>query len=86
MTTILTVHGTFATGPEEGENWWQKQSPFEARIKELIEPQSGELQWQPVIWDGANSENSRRAGTLDIGTMGSCVQRVCAEDFLPRRP
>jgi hypothetical protein len=61
MTTILTVHGTFATGPEEGEKWWQKQSPFEARINELIEPQSGELHWRPVIWDGANSEKSRRA-------------------------
>jgi len=37
MTTIITVHGTGATGPEEGEQWWQKGSSFEKHIRELVD-------------------------------------------------
>ena len=66
MTTILTVHGTGATGPETGETWWQKGSPFEAKIREMVKTDDGELIWQPVIWDGANSETSRRAAGRDL--------------------
>jgi hypothetical protein len=61
MTTILTVHGTFSSAPESGTKWFQKGSPFEARLRELIEPESGSLTYQPFIWDGENSETSRRA-------------------------
>src|SRR6516165_8751113 len=61
MATIITVHGTGATGPEEGEAWWQKGSAFERDMRQLIEAEAGELNFQPHIWDGANSETSRRA-------------------------
>ncbi len=61
MATILTVHGTFAGGPETGEKWWQKGSPFEAQMRALVEAEDGDLTYQPFIWNGANSERSRRA-------------------------
>jgi len=60
MSTIITVHGTNASGPEEGVNWWQKGSEFERDIRELVESENGQLSFQPHIWDGANSEKSRR--------------------------
>ena len=60
MSTIITIHGTNASGPEEGVNWWQKGSEFERDIRELVEAEDGELNFQPHIWDGANSEVSRR--------------------------
>ena len=68
MTTILTVHGTFAGdgGKETGQLWWQKGSPFEAHIKELVEAQHGALDYQPVTWDGLNSETSRRTAGLAL--------------------
>jgi hypothetical protein len=66
MATIITVHGTGATGPEEGDEWWQKGSPFEKHLRELVESKDGLLRFQRLIWDGANSETSRRkaAGRL----------------------
>jgi hypothetical protein len=66
MTTILTVHGTFSTGSESGPHWFQKNSPFEARLRELIEAESGTLTYQPFIWDGENSETSRRAAAAAL--------------------
>jgi len=60
MATIITVHGTNATGPEEGDNWWQKGSEFERDIRELVESEDGQLKFEPHVWDGANSESSRR--------------------------
>ena len=66
MTTILTVHGTGSTGPEQGEKWWQKGSPFEAQMRDMVQADEGELNWQPVIWDGANSETSRRAAGKEL--------------------
>ncbi len=66
MATIVTVHGTGATGPAEGEKWWQKGSPFEAQMREMVQAEDGELNWQPVIWDGANSETSRRAAGKEL--------------------
>ncbi len=79
MATILTVHGTGATGPETGEQWWQKGSEFEGRMRRLVEPEegdAGELNFQPVIWDGANSETSRRAtGTELCGKMNELEAR-----------
>lgn len=64
MASVLTVHGTFASGPEEGAEWWQKGSKFEQQLCALVEGARGALSWQPFVWDGKNSEVSRRqAGT-----------------------
>lgn len=60
MATIFTVHGTNASGPAEGEKWWQKGSPFEAQLRTLVESDDGQLAFDPIIWDGENSETSRR--------------------------
>ena len=82
MATIITVHGTGATGPEHGDRWWQKGSTFEKHLRELVESQDGELKYEPMIWDGANSETARRrAGeelfrkmsTLDANAENYCV-------------
>ena len=61
MATIITVHGTAAAGPEEGQAWWQKGSVFEKHIQELVESEDGALAFEPVSWNGANSETARRA-------------------------
>ena len=61
MATIIAVHGTFATGPEEGEGWWQKGGEFERDLRELVEADGAQLDFQPHVWDGQNSETSRRA-------------------------
>lgn len=61
MATIVTVHGTGATGEAQGSRWWQKGSPCEARLRELVQSADGELKYEPLIWDGKNSETSRRA-------------------------
>ena len=60
MATIITVHGTFASGPDTGEKWWQHTSPFETHMSELLEADEGELKFEPFIWSGLNSETSRR--------------------------
>jgi hypothetical protein len=66
MATIITVHGTGATGPEEGQAWWQKGSEFENHIRELVESEDGTLNFQPMVWDGANSEISRRSAAARL--------------------
>src|SRR5215813_2259330 len=64
MATIITVHGTNATGPEEGSNWWQRGSEFEHDVREFVQADDGNIDFKPLIWDGKNSETSRRrAGT-----------------------
>jgi hypothetical protein len=82
MATIITVHGTGASGPEEGNKWWQKGSEFEKHIRELVQSTDGELHFQPHTWDGANSEISRRkaaarlygaAKTLENGSEKYCL-------------
>jgi hypothetical protein len=59
MATIITVHGTGATGPAEGDAWWQKGSAFEKSIRGLVESTDGNLNFAPFVWDGRNSETSR---------------------------
>jgi hypothetical protein len=67
MAKIITVHGTGASGPAEGEKWWQKGSEFETHIRELVEGADGTaLQTQRLIWDGANSETSRRKAAGEL--------------------
>jgi len=73
MTTIFTVHGTGASGPEEGDRWWQKGSVFEKHLRELVESEDGTLLFRPTVWDGANSENSRRIAAHKLcGEMLQC--------------
>ena len=70
MATILTVHGTNASGPREGNHWWQQGSPFEAEMRRLVEGEDGKLDVAPIVWDGANSELSRQAaGSLLLGSV-----------------
>ena len=73
MATIITVHGTGATGPEEGDRWWQRGSEFETHIRQLVESEDGELKYEPFVWNGANSEDSRRnAGRELAKRLQSC--------------
>ncbi len=66
MATILTVHGTNSSGPAEGQHWWQRGSPFEQHLHELVEGEDGRLEQVPLIWDGANSELSRQAAGAEL--------------------
>ena len=58
MATILKVHGTFATGPEEGHSWWQRGSDCCNHMGELLEADDGNLKIEQVVWDGLNSERA----------------------------
>jgi hypothetical protein len=58
--TIVFVHGTFAEGPETGDQWWQLGSPFETRLQENVAAKEGMLSFQRLRWDGRNAETSRR--------------------------
>jgi hypothetical protein len=66
MATIVTVHGTFSSGPESGEKWWQKGGPLENELRTLVEGEDGRLDFVPHVWDGLNSENSRRAAGEEL--------------------
>jgi hypothetical protein len=81
MATIITVHGTFSTGPESGEQWWQKGSQFESGLRRLVEGEDGTLVFLPHVWDGLNSETSRRvAGKSLFGRLSALEkegQRYC---------
>ena len=59
MATIITVHGTYADGPEFGQLWWQRGSPFETQMRDLVEGEDGKLDFEPFRWNGYNSEVSR---------------------------
>lgn len=61
MATVVTVHGTFSTGPLEGQKWWQRGSRFATRLGELVEGLDGPLVVEPFVWNGCNSETSRHA-------------------------
>jgi hypothetical protein len=64
MATVITVHGTNATGPEQGHLWWQRGSEFERDVRDFVQADDGKIDFKPFIWDGMNSEMSRRrAGT-----------------------
>jgi hypothetical protein len=60
MTMLITVHGTNAGDPnDEGEHWWQKNSPFQKRLAEWLDLDGVEI--EPFHWDeGPNSEVKRR--------------------------
>ena len=61
MATLITVHGTFATGPIEGRSWWQYGSPFTMRLAMLLQADSDPITLDPFVWNGLNSESARRA-------------------------
>lgn len=62
MATVVTVHGTFASGETKGERWWQNGSGFEQDLQRFVQGQERPLVVEPLVWDGKNSETSRRAG------------------------
>lgn len=66
MPTIVTVHGTFASGEAAGAQWWQQGSRCEDALRELLVPDRGALSWHPVIWSGENSEVARREGARGL--------------------
>jgi len=66
MATILKVHGTFASGPEDGDKWWQRGSECCSHIGEMVEAEDGHLKIEQVVWDGLNSERSRQAAAAKL--------------------
>jgi pimeloyl-ACP methyl ester carboxylesterase len=79
MATIFTVHGTFASGPEVGDKWWQKEGIIDSEIRSYVSSDDGTIEIKPIIWTGANSELARREGAAtlhdkinEFGT-GPCV-------------
>lgn len=60
MATIVTVHGTYSSGPLEGQKWWQRGSAFTSRLAELVDGADGKLIIEPFAWNGLNSETARR--------------------------
>jgi len=68
MATIITVHGTNAGRPEDvGDQWWQKESPYQTELAKRIEPADGTpLSFFPFHWTGANSELARREAGRDL--------------------
>ena len=66
MATLITVHGTFATGPLEGQAWWQSGSPFTMRLAMFLQAESGRITLDPFVWNGLNSKSSRRAAGREL--------------------
>src|SRR4051794_2312407 len=66
MATVITVHGTNASGPERGSMWWQSGGPLDRHLRELVESDSGPLTIKPFIWTGANSETGRRLAASQL--------------------
>jgi len=61
MPIVISVHGTGDTGVDTGDRWWQRGSEFGDDLKTYVEGENGEpVEFQPFIWDGKNSEASRR--------------------------
>ena len=75
MATIFTVHGTGASGDEEGSMWWQRGSPFEKDLRQLVESEDGTLTFRPLIWGGLNSEQSRRNASALIYEAASQMEK-----------
>ncbi len=69
MATVFAVHGTYAhvdgtpigrTDDGSDKQWWEKGSTFEAELKENVAAVDGALEFEPVVWNGDNSELARR--------------------------
>lgn len=76
LTTIVTVHGTFAHinappvenggtssagSPAATIPWWQKESGFGKLVAEMSGDEGANVHIEPFIWSGENSEFERRA-------------------------
>ena len=72
MATIFTVHGTRPKGAEfpsdHGDEWWQIGGGLDRELRTYVGADDGEINVRPVIWDGANSELSRRAAATKLLT------------------
>lgn len=76
MSTIIMVHGTFATGPEAGDKWWQETSAFENDLRTFVKSEAGALTFTRIIWSGDNTESARRAAAKRIfATLQACQHR-----------
>lgn len=66
MTTIITVHGTFAhvgTGVDTSSGitaWWRADSAFASLVKELGKEKANSIKVECFEWSGENSESARR--------------------------
>jgi len=69
VATIITVHGTFSKGPEEGSEWWQKGSVFERDVRDYVATEDGLLEFKPYTWDGENSQSSRQQAGQDLARL-----------------
>ena len=74
MATIVTVHGTNASGPRDadeigGGHWWQRNSYFSNHMQELLEAESGDIEIEPLIWDGSNSEVVRSGSGESLSSL-----------------
>jgi len=49
VAVVLTVHGTNATGPAEGDAWWQLGSDFFRDIRRYVEGADGALGFTSFI-------------------------------------
>lgn len=76
MTTIITVHGTNAADPSDhGEQWWQRDSNFQKRLSEYVDPIDGSLDFLPFHWSGDNSEIGRRRAARELLKIASKVDK-----------
>ncbi len=70
MATVISVHGTYAhyegkpedkVGNDYEKQWWEPGSTFESELKERVTSEDGAIAFEAFVWDGENSEVSRRA-------------------------
>jgi hypothetical protein len=67
ITSIVTVHGTFANHKkDEGEKWWQKGSTFQEEVAARIDTEAADINWVPFHWSGKNSEADRRRDGVEL--------------------
>jgi hypothetical protein len=65
--TIIAVHGTFAHGDAEGDQWWQTGGLFEKELAKYVVSANGDpVELDPLLWDGENTESSRRMAASDL--------------------
>jgi hypothetical protein len=76
MPTIISVHGTFAAGAEDGEQWWQRGSPFERHMQDCVEGKTEALSLERLRWPGLNSETSRQAAAQALLARCRALERA----------
>src|SRR5688500_12254581 len=68
MAVVILIHGTGADAKaNQGDEWWQRGSPFERSVAGRLAQMGCFLQKQGVFhWSGANSEQERRNAAIDL--------------------